>query len=109
MVRTSKMSWARADANQSGLNSTEATFMRKAILLTLVVGLCVAGCRSLTHRSVAVSLGASDYNLVFTVAWGWGMYEQFTLQRPGAPFSTASSRRIEIFDKPYNSELAAEI
>ena len=77
--------------------------MRKAIVLTIVAGLCVAGCRNLTQRSVAVSLGSLDYDVVFTVAWGTGMDQQFTLQRDGAPLSAVSSRWIEIFDKPYNS------
>lgn len=77
--------------------------MRKAILLIILVGLCMAGCRNLTQRSVSVPLGSSGYELVFTVAWGTGMDQQFTLQRKGASLSTASSRWIEIFDKPYNS------
>lgn len=41
--------------------------------------------------------------MVFTVAWGMGMDQQFTLRRREAPWSTVSSRWIEIFDKPYNS------
>lgn len=77
--------------------------MRKAILLIIVVGLSVAGCRSLTEQSVAVSLGSSGYELVFTVAWGAGMDQQFALQRRGEPVPTVSSPWKEIFDKPYNS------
>ncbi len=78
--------------------------MRKAILLIMVVGICIAGWRNLTQRSIAVSLGSSGYEVAFTVAWGTtGMDQQFTLQRQGTTLSAVSSSWIEIFDKPYNS------
>lgn len=79
-------------------------FMRKAILLIVVVGVCIAGWRNLTQRSIAVSLGSSGYEVAFTVAWGTtGMDQQLTLQRQGATLSAVSSSWIEIFDEPYNS------
>jgi hypothetical protein len=103
LVRTSKNSLLWANVGQTGSDNKETGFMRKAILLIIVVGLCVAGCRNLTQRSIAVWLGSSGYEVVFTVAWGTGMDQQFTLQRQGTPLSAVSSRWIEIFDKPYNS------
>jgi hypothetical protein len=93
----------RANAELSDPINKETAIVRKAVLLTIAIGLSSAGCRNLTERSVAVSLGSSDYDMVFTVAWGTGMHQQFTLQRQGASLSTVSSRWIEIFDKPYNS------
>jgi hypothetical protein len=93
-----------ANASNSDLNNKETGFMRRAILLIIVVGICIAGWRNLTQRSIAVSLGSSGYEVAFTVAWGvTGMDQQFTLERQGTPLSAVSSSWIEIFDKPYNS------
>jgi hypothetical protein len=92
-----------AATHESGLTNGEAALVRKVIVAALFFGLCFAGCQSITRQSVAVPLGSSEYDLIFTVAWGAGMGQQFALQRRGAPLSTVSSQWIEIFDNPYNS------
>jgi len=69
----------------------------------LVIGALITAWHSLTRRTVAVDLGSSGYELAYTVDWGFGMDQRFSLKRSWAPWSADASRWIEIFDKPYNS------
>lgn len=57
-------------------------------------------------RSATVVLEPSRYNLTYTLAWGWGMKERFSIKPAGALISGSSSVWIEIWRKPYNSGVA---
>ncbi|MCJ8508527.1 hypothetical protein MUU53_11450 [Rhizobium lemnae] len=71
----------------------------------LVSLLVAAGWHSLTRRSTAVELGP-DLTLTYTVAWGFGMSQRFTVGQRWRPWSSVTSGWIEILQKPYNSGAA---
>jgi hypothetical protein len=78
-----------------------------------VVSICLvlvfagyAAWRTEMTRSVTVPLEGTGYDLIYTVAWGWGMEEKFSLTRAESVMSGLSSRWIEIWKKPYNAGMA---
>jgi hypothetical protein len=56
--------------------------------------------------SVTVRLEPAAYDLTYTVEWGWGMDEKFSLAHEGEWLAGPSSGWMEIWKRPYNSGLA---
>ncbi|MFT4182927.1 MAG: hypothetical protein QM636_13535 [Rhizobium sp.] len=56
-------------------------------------------------RSAMISLEPTPYNLTYTMAWGWGMEERFSVTQVEALLSGSSSGWIDIWKKPDNSGL----
>lgn len=57
-------------------------------------------------RSTTIALETTGYDFTYTIAWGMGMDEEFSLARVGELMSGPSSGSIDIWKKPYNSGLA---
>ncbi|KEA06623.1 hypothetical protein CN09_06435 [Rhizobium rhizogenes] len=57
-------------------------------------------------RAASISLEPTPYNLTYTMVWGWGMEQRFSITPIGALLSGPSSGWMDIWKEPYNSGLA---
>lgn len=79
--------------------------MRRAIIILGLLALCLVGWNTYSRRSARVEI-TPDHALTYTVAWGWGMDQQLTLDQRWVPRPIASSEWIAIWKRPYNSGAA---
>ncbi|RUX03427.1 hypothetical protein EOA30_16145 [Mesorhizobium sp. M8A.F.Ca.ET.059.01.1.1] len=76
------------------------------VLAAIVVLIAYQSWKSEMTSSATVRLTPAGYDLTYTVEWGWGMDEKFSLAREGEWLAGPSSGWMEIWKRPYNSGLA---
>ncbi|MBY5890998.1 hypothetical protein ELH80_00845 [Rhizobium ruizarguesonis] len=78
--------------------------MRRAFVVVVgMVCLVYAAWHVAMTRSTTIRLEPPGYELTYSMAWGWGMEERWTIRKFGALWSSPSSKWTEIWKKPYNS------
>ncbi|TBB69186.1 hypothetical protein [Rhizobium ruizarguesonis] len=78
--------------------------MRRAFVVVVgMVCLVYAAWHVAMTRSTTIRLEPAGYELTYSMAWGWGMEERWTIRKFGALWSSPSSKWTEIWKKPYNS------
>ena len=80
--------------------------MRRLTVWLLLVSALLGFWHLWMQRSKTIALESHDYNLTYTISWGWGMDQSFVIAKSSNPLSSIKSGPVEIYAKPYNSGLA---